>query len=150
MAFHLESNAFGNGQLIPRKHVRDGDNLSPPLQWSGAPRETKSYVLIVEDPDAPGGTFRHWALFDIDPSCDHLVEASGRGVGHGVNDFGNLRYDGPQPPKGHGVHHYHFKLAALNVASLGLGDGAGIDRIWERAHGHILDEAELIGTFEAR
>lgn len=150
MTFHLESSAFTNGQIIPRKYIRDGDNLSPPLRWEGAPRETKSYLLIVEDPDAPGGAFRHWALFDIDPSCDHLVEATGRGAGHGVNDFGRIGYDGPQPPRGHGPHHYHFRLAALDIASLGLGDGAGVERIRERAQGHIIDEAELIGVFETR
>jgi Raf kinase inhibitor-like YbhB/YbcL family protein len=149
MTFSLESAAFGPGQLIPRKYIRQGDNLSPPLKWAGAPRETKSYLLIVEDPDAPGGTFRNWALFDIDPSCDHLDEATGRGAGHGVNDFGNIRYDGPQPPKGHGAHHYHFRLAALDVPSLGLGDGANINRIWDRAQGHILDQAELVGIYEA-
>lgn len=150
MTFHLESNAFGPGQIIPRKHIRDGDNLSPPLKWSGAPRETKSYLLIVEDPDAPGGTFHHWGLFDIDRSCDHLDEAAARGAGQGVNDFGNVHYDGPQPPKGHGTHHYHFKLAALDIASLGLGDGSNITRIWDRARHHIIDQAELVGVYEAR
>jgi len=150
MTFHLESTAFGSGQPIPRKYIRDGENVSPPLRWSGAPRETKSYMLVCEDPDAPGGIFHHWSVFDIDPDCDHLNEATGRGSGHGMNDFGNIRYDGPQPPNGHGPHHYHFKLKALDIASLGLGDGSTISRIKERASNHILDEAELVGIFEAR
>jgi len=150
MTFHLESAAFGPDQEIPRRHVREGDNLSPPLKWSGAPLETKSYMLVVEDPDAPNGTFHHWALFDIDAACDHLDEATGLAATHGRNDFGNTGYDGPQPPRGHGVHHYHFRLAALDVPTLGVGDGADIARIQSQARRHVLDEAELIGTFEAR
>jgi Raf kinase inhibitor-like YbhB/YbcL family protein len=111
MPLTITSPAFKHGEVIPTRHTRDGDNLSPPLEWRDAPPETKSFVLIVEDPDAPSGTFRHWAMYNIPAGETGLPEgASGQGrsgVGEGVNGFRNTRYDGPQPPKGHGPHHYH-------------------------------------------
>ncbi len=155
MAFTLESPAFPNGGEIPRKYARDGNNVSPPLAWKDAPPETKSFVLIVEDPDAPSGTFRHWALYNIPPEPSHLPEGTTAGaktesLGHGVNDFGNPRYDGPQPPKGHGVHHYHFRLAALDTESLHLPPKARVAEVWKAAKPHVIAEAELVGTFENR
>ncbi|QCI65850.1 YbhB/YbcL family Raf kinase inhibitor-like protein [Phreatobacter stygius] len=154
MAFMLESPAFPNGGSIPRKYAREGANLSPPLRWKEAPPETRSFALIVEDPDAPSGVFRHWAIYNIDRQRDQLPEGTTRGaktesLGHGVNDFGNAHYDGPQPPRGHGIHHYHFRLAALDVETLKLGEGARVDAVWARARPHIIAEAELIGTFES-
>lgn len=155
MAFTLQSPAFRDGQEIPRKYTRNGKNVSPPLSWKDAPAQTKSFALIVEDPDAPSGTFRHWGIYDIRPERTQLPEATTTGaetetLGHGVNDFGNSHYDGPQPPKGHGVHHYHFRLAALDVDTLHLGPKAGIGDIWAKAQPHILAETELVGTFENR
>ena len=155
MAFVLESPAFSNSRQIPTRYTRDGENLSPPLVWRDAPAETKSFMLIVEDPDAPSGTFRHWAVYDIDPHQDRLPEGATAGAEtesdcQGVNDFGNSRYDGPQPPKGHGVHHYHFRLAALDVESLEVDEKARIDAILKTARPHILAEADLVGTFERK
>src|SRR5690606_5678044 len=117
MAFTLESPAFENGQTIPEAYVREGGNLSPPLRWSGAPAGTRSFLLVVEDPDAPRGVFRHWAVYDIVAERTELPEgtAGPERFRQGVNDFGNDRYDGPRPPKGHGIHHYHFRLSALDV-----------------------------------
>src|SRR5215207_11378736 len=104
MAFSVSSQAFGNGEPIPKRHSRAGGNVSPALEWRDAPPGTKSFVLIVEDPDAPRGTFRHWAIFNIPGATTELPEGAGfastESLKHGVNDFGNAQYDGPQPPPG--------------------------------------------------
>ncbi len=151
MTFRLESPAFRHGAVIPEKYARRGRNLSPPLVWKDAPEGTRSFVLIVEDPDAPSGTFRHWAVFDIDPTSSALPEGKAVERAHsGVNDFGNQHYDGPQPPVGHGVHHYHFRLAALDTATLDVSPRARVSDVWKAAKPHILAEAELVGTFETR
>jgi Raf kinase inhibitor-like YbhB/YbcL family protein len=153
MTFALESPAFHNGERIPDKYARNGENLSPPLVWRDAPQGTKSFVLVVEDPDAPSGIFRHWGIYDIAAQRDRLPEgatskAKTERFGHGVNDFGNPRYDGPQPPKGHGVHHYHFRLAALDVATLSCGKKATVADVLERARPHVIAQTELVGTYE--
>ncbi len=151
MAFTLESSAFNEGQRIPRKYSRGGENISPPLVWKGAPAGTRSFALVVEDPDAPAGTFRHWGLYNIPLERSTLPEAAGvkiKSLGCGVNDFEEVHYDGPQPPKGHGIHHYHFRLVALDVDTLHLRPRARVEEIWKEARPHIIAEAELIGTFE--
>ena len=152
MPLTITSPAFGNSEVIPTRHTRDGDNLSPPLEWRDAPPETKSFVLIVEDPDAPSGTFRHWAMYNIPAGETGLPEgASGQGrsgAGDGVNGFRNTRYDGPQPPKGHGPHHYHFRLAALDAERLDMPASAKAEDIWAKAQPHIIAEAEMIGVHE--
>jgi Raf kinase inhibitor-like YbhB/YbcL family protein len=155
MAFELKSSAFANQQPIPAKYTGDGEDLSPPLEWSDPPRGTKSFILIVEDPDAPSGTFRHWGLYNIVAQRNRLPEGFGVGakpedLGMGVNDFGKPRYNGPAPPQGHGTHHYHFKLAALDVERLAQAPHAAAARvadIWKAAQGHILAQAELVGTY---
>lgn len=151
MTFSLLSPAFRHGSAIPLKYSRSGANLSPPLVWTDPPSGTRSFALIVEDPDAPSGTFRHWAVHGIDPHRSSLPE----GVAiepslAGVNDFGHPHYDGPQPPKGHGVHHYHFRLAALDAEALELSRRARVSDVWKAARPHIIAEAELVGTFETR
>lgn len=153
MAFALESPAFRNGERIPDKYARDGQNLSPPLVWKDAPQGTKSFMLVVEDPDAPSGLFRHWGVYDIGAERDRLLEGAiagskGESPGQGVNDFGNPHYDGPQPPKGHGVHHYHFRLAALDVERLHFDDKPRIADMLDRARRHVIAQAELVGTYE--
>lgn len=155
MPLTLSSPAFSDGGAIPERYTRDGENVSPPLKWSGVPDGTKSLVLVLEDPDAPGGTFGHWAVFNIAPDVDGLPEAEGGKPGpealrQGKNDFGNAYYDGPEPPVGHGVHHYHFRLAGLDVPSLGTPGQLGVRRIWEEARKHLLEQAELVGTYERR
>lgn len=152
MAFMITSPAFDSGDVIPTRYTRDGENLSPPLEWQEAPPETKSFLILVEDPDAPSGTFRHWAIYNLPASETGLPEgASGQsqgGAGEGVNGFGNARYDGPQPPKGHGPHHYHFRLAALDVPQLNVSTSAKAEDIWAKAQPHIIAEAEMVGTYE--
>jgi Raf kinase inhibitor-like YbhB/YbcL family protein len=152
MPLTITSPAFKHGEVIPTQYTRDGDNRSPPLEWRDAPPETKSYVLLIEDPDAPSGTFRHWAVYNIPASEAGLPEGASsqelRGVGEGVNGFRNARYDGPQPPKGHGPHHYHFRLAALDVPQLKVPTSAKAEDIWTRAQPHIIAEAEMMGVYE--
>ena len=152
MALVLSSPAFANGQKIPTKYTCDGKNVSPPLQWSGAPSETRSFVLILEDPDAPSGVFRHWAVYNLPPECTALPEGVGKGsraaqLEQGVNDFGHARYDGPCPPAGHGTHHYHFRLAALDTPRLAVAPAAKVADIWQAAAPHNLAETELVGTY---
>src|SRR5215475_11344269 len=104
MAFSLVSPALQDGAPIPQAYARDGANRSPPLSWSDPPRGTRSFLLIAEDTSSSDGVFRHWALYDLDPSARGLPEGAGDGsaaIGRqGVNDFGHGRYDGPQPPVG--------------------------------------------------
>jgi len=152
MTFQLKSSVFRAGQAIPRKYTGDGDDLSPPLEWSDPPPGTKSFALIVEDPDAPSGTFRHWGLYNIASDRDCLPEGVGQSVKTdemdvGVNDFGEPGYGGPAPPKGHGMHHYHFKLAALDVETLSQSHRLGVADIWKAAQTHMIGEAELVGTY---
>ena len=152
MAFSLSSPAFANGKAIPVKYARDGDNLSPPLSWSNAPPETCSFALFVSDADAPGGTFYHWAAFDIPAERSGSPEGVGKrraeGFSTATNDFGSSGYDGPEPPRGHGVHHYHFRLAALDVPTLKLRGHASVADVWKAAEEHTIATAEVVGTYE--
>lgn len=151
MAFEISSPAFDNGGVIPGKHVKEHGNVSPALDWRGAPEGTESYALIVEDPDAPNGTFRHWAVCDI--PVQQLGLEEGQDLGEFTvctNDFGDRAYDGPRPPAGHGPHHYHFKLAALDVELLDVRADADALAMWKAAEGHIVAEAEIIGMYESQ
>ena len=152
MPLAISSPSFKDGAAIPARYTRDGENVSPPLEWHDAPPATQSFVLIVEDPDAPSGTFGHWAIYNIAATETGLPEGgpgTERGiVKQGVNGFRHARYDGPQPPKGHGLHHYHFRLAALDVAHLDLSPSASVEQVWKAARPHVIDEAQLVGTYE--
>ena len=148
VGFMLES-AFADGQAIPQQYSCDGADQSPPLRWGEPPPGTKSFALIVDDPDAPGGTFRHWGAFDIPADARSLSAGQAAGA-QAVNDFGKTGYGGPCPPKGHGVHHYHFKLFALGVDRLGLGATAKVAELENTAKRHAITQGELIGTYERR
>lgn len=153
MALTLSSPAFAEGETIPRRYTRDGENVSPPLRWSGLPDGTKSLVLVLDDPDAPSGTFGHWAVFNLSPDIEQLAEAESGKPGtdalrQGKNDFGNAYYDGPQPPVGHGPHRYHFRLAALDVPSLSIPADIGVLEIWKEASRHAIATASLVGVYE--
>lgn len=148
----LTSDAFSGGEKIPQEFTCEGDDRSPPLKWSGAPKETKSFVLLCEDPDAPRGVFRHWACYDIPAYHTELVEGAGRPEGfedfrHGINDFEELGYNGPCPPHGHGVHHYHFRLLALDCAELPIRTHPTCKEVEVEARKHLLAETELVGIF---
>ena len=145
----LTSDAFQNGQPIPQIYSCDGANRSPALHWSDPPAGTKSFALVIDDPDAPKGTFRHWGVYDIPASARGI--AAGQHIGTEVNnDGGQPGYTGPCPPKGHGVHHYHFKLFALGVDKLALKSGAKVADVENAASPHAIAQGELIGTYERK
>ena len=146
---NLTSDAFANGQAIPAHHTCDGANQSPPLSWGEPPPATKSFALVIDDPDAPGGTFRHWGAFDIPASTRRIGAGQQVGV-QAVNDFDKPGYGGPCPPKGHGPHHYHFKLFALGVERLNVGPNPKVIDVGNEASRHAIAQGELIGTYERR
>ena len=144
----LTSDAFQDGQQIPPQFTCDGANRAPAIHWPNAPAATKSFALVLDDPDAPGGTFRHWGLYNIQASARSLGGPhSGTEV---TNDFGKPGYGGPCPPKGHGPHHYHFKLFALDVERLELGPDAKVSDVERAATSHAIAQGELVGTYERR
>lgn len=152
MPLALRSPAFGANQPIPRKYTEDGDNVSPPLRWWGTPAGTRSFALVMDDPDAPSGTFRHWGLYNIVSTRNLLPEGIGRGdkagdLGFGINDLDDARYRGPAPPPGGGPHRYRFRLLALDVDGLSQAPQMPVDDIWKAAEGHIIAQAELVGTY---
>ncbi|HWQ56833.1 MAG TPA: YbhB/YbcL family Raf kinase inhibitor-like protein [Bryobacteraceae bacterium] len=152
MAFNLMINAFPEGAVIPKLHTCEGADISPALEWRDAPENTRSFALVVDDPDAPSGVWNHWLLYDI-PVTAHAFpqgwKPSAAGVS-GTNDFGKPGYNGPCPPRGHGPHRYIFKLFALGVPSLGLPPGAKRAGIDKAMRGHILAETEYMGVYERR
>lgn len=152
MPFKLTIPAFADGGLIPKLHTCEGADISPSLEWDGEPATTRVLALIVDDPDAPAGTWNHWLLYDLPPSVRSLAQGYKPGkLGHsGTNDFGRLGYGGPCPPKGHGPHRYFFKLYALDIATLGLPQGARRAEIDKALRGHILAEAQYMGRYERR
>lgn len=152
MVLQLTSTAFAPGSRVPARYSCEGDDVSPPLAWSGVPTAAKSLVLLCDDPDAPAGTWHHWAVFNIPADQKGLAEnlAKSARVGQirqAINDFRRPGYGGPCPPPGHGPHHYHFRLMALNLATLELRDGARCVEVEKATRGHVVAEAELIGTY---
>lgn len=145
MALQVTSTAFSEGQPIPEKYTCDRQNVSPPLEWRGAPANTKSIAIIVEDPDAPSGTFTHWVLYDLAGNTGELREASSGGGKEGVTSFGKAGYGGPCPPQG--THRYFFHVYALDIGSLGK---AGLSKaeVIRAMKGHILAEGQLMGTYK--
>jgi Raf kinase inhibitor-like YbhB/YbcL family protein len=157
MSIHLESVAFRSGDPIPKKYTGEGPDLSPPLRWSGVPSKAQSLALVVDDPDAPKAEpWVHWLLYDLPPSVESLPEGVPAEpklrqpeARQGKTDFGRVGYGGPLPPKGHGVHHYHFKLYALDQA-LDLPPGIDKPKLLEAIRPHVIEEAELVGTYERK
>ena len=145
----LTSDAFTDGQPIPAQFSCDGANRSPALKWGEPPQGTRSFALVIDDPDAPSGTFRHWAAYDIPASARGI--AGGEKAGTEVkNDAGTVGYTGPCPPPGNGVHHYHFKLFALDVDRLNLAAGAKVADVEAAASAHAIGQGELVGTYERK
>jgi hypothetical protein len=143
--FTLSSPAFGAGAAIPSKYTCDGPDVSPPLEWNGAPATTRSFALIVDDPDAPGGTWTHWVLFDVPAGTTKLAEGS-RGVGiEAKTSWDKVGWGGPCPPSG--THHYYFRLLALDVPSLGTAAGASRADVEAAARGHVIGRASWMGTY---
>lgn len=152
----LKSSAFDSGAKIPKHHTGDGDDQSPALSWSAPPAGTKQLALVVDDPDAPSAEpWVHWVLYGIPANLQELPAgipparsiANLPGVLQGKNSWGSIGWRGPAPPRGHGVHHYHFKLYALDTS---LPEKAGFEKrqLLEAMKGHVVAETELVGTYQ--
>jgi Raf kinase inhibitor-like YbhB/YbcL family protein len=149
----LSSSSFSEGSAIPRRFTCDGEDLSPPLEWSDAPPGTRSFVLLCDDPDAPAGKWHHWATYDIPATQASLAEGGAEETERQVfkqamNDFRRPGYGGPCPPRRHGAHRYHFRLLALSVDHLPVGASPTCRDVEREARKHILAEAVLIGVYE--
>ncbi|MDI6791517.1 MAG: YbhB/YbcL family Raf kinase inhibitor-like protein [bacterium] len=150
MPFELRSTAFTPGEPIPTKYTCDGEDISPPLQWSDPPRDTQSFALISDDPDAPAGDWVHWVLYNLPAKTRTLPEdvpPDGDlpdGSRHGKNSWRRLGYGGPCPPGG--THRYFFKLYALDTV-LNLAAGASKEQLLQAMKGHILARTELMGIY---
>lgn len=149
-SLQVASSSFANGASIPKRYTCDGGDISPNLQWPPAPPRTKSFAIIVNDPDAPVD-FTHWLVFNIRPDTHSLVEGASTvgamppGASEGVNGFGVVGYAGPCPPPGN-AHHYVFRVYALD-ATLPLADGARRGQVESAMRQHILAAGQLIGTY---
>ena len=150
MEIKLTSTAFREGDYIPKKYTCDGENVSPPLAWSGIPSTAKSIALVCDDPDAPMGTWVHWVIFNIPPSINKLNEKIPTdkvledGTTQGSNDFRKIGYGGPCPPGG--THRYYFKIYALD-RRVELTPGATKAELLHEMTGHILAEEKLMGKY---
>ena len=152
MKFELKSTAFVHEGEIPKKHTCDGPDVSPALYWGEATPGVKSFVLVMDDPDAPAGTWVHWVLYDLPPTARSLPEGLAKdpelkdGSRQGKNDFGRPGYGGPCPPRGP-AHRYFFRMYALDT-KLNLRPGAGRAEVDKAMKSHVLIEAELMGRYK--
>ena len=152
MALEIESSAFKAGEFIPKKYSCQGEDVSPPLNWSGAPEGTRSFLLIRDDPDAPMGTWVHWLVYDIPVGTTSLPENVSKaptlenGAKQGNTSFGRVGYGGPCPPPSK-PHRYFFKLYALD-STLGLRPGIKKEELLKAMEGHILAETQLMGLYK--
>ncbi len=151
--FRVTSSSFPPDGPIPDRHAAER-NVSPALAWTAVPARTEEVVVLVEDPDAPlPHAFVHWSLYGIPPKVTALDEGISveapllEGALQGKNSTGKIGFFGPKPPRGHGVHHYHFQVFALD-ARLGLAEGADRDALVEAMRGHVLAQGEVVGTYE--
>ena len=151
MAFELTSRSFEPGASIPVKYTCDGDDTSPHIRWDDAPKDTVTFALIMEDPDAPGGTFTHWILYNI-PANESEIETIvpvakniDNGAIHGKNDFGKYGYRGPCPPKGE-EHRYFFRIFALK-RKLPPESAANRKDFYDAIEGNVIEQAEYYGKF---
>jgi Raf kinase inhibitor-like YbhB/YbcL family protein len=144
----VKSKAFERDHRIPRRHSSEGENVAPPITWNCPADNAAEFALICDDPDAPREKpFVHWVVYKIPGAAKALATSDPDGAVQGRNDFGRVGYGGPLPPPGHGTHHYHFKVYALDKA-LDLGPGASKDELLAAMRGHVVDEGELVGTYE--
>jgi Raf kinase inhibitor-like YbhB/YbcL family protein len=152
----LTTTAFLDGQPIPRKHTGDGADISPPLEWKNVPANAKSLALICDDPDAPTPEpWVHWVIYNITVTTEKLPEAVSKseqlalpaGALQGKNNWNTIGYRGPAPPRGHGFHHYHFRLYALDAPAASK-HGLTKNELLAAMRGHILEQCELVGTYQ--
>ncbi len=143
----IRSDAFEAHGTLPERHTGDGEDVAPPLEWSGVPEGTRSFAVVCHDPDAPlVDGFTHWVAYNISGNAEGLPEG-GEGATNGVNSFGNEGYNGPAPPPGHGPHHYYFWVYALDE-DLGLEGGLDRRALLERIEDHVIEQQRVIGTYE--
>ena len=144
----ISSPVFSALETIPQRYTSDGENISPSLQWSEIPPETKQLALICHDPDAPlPPGFTHWTLYNIPPEVTAIAEGEGNKYTEGVNSSGSNGYTGPAPPEGHGIHHYYFWLYALDRA-LDLQPGLNREELLEAIADSVIAQARLIGIYQ--
>jgi Raf kinase inhibitor-like YbhB/YbcL family protein len=142
----IKSPAFEGHKRIPDKHTSNGENVAPPLEWSGAPEGTRAYALVVHDPDAPlVEGFTHWVAYGIPAETTSLPEG-GEGPVQGLNSMGEEGYTGPAPPPGHGPHHYYFWVYALDE-DLELPPGLDRRALLTQIEDHVIEQARVIGTY---
>jgi len=156
MALEIQSSAFKPNAYIPKRHACEGEDLSPQLSWTGAPAGTKAFSLLMDDPDAPPGTWVHWVLYDLPadvtrlnealPKQENLANGAKQGICWGVDKFDRVGYFGPCPPPG-SPHRYFFKLYALDKA-LGLATKASKAQVLKAMEGHILGQAQIVGLYK--
>lgn len=144
MTFTVTSPAFANGQPVPKQFTCDGNGAPPPITVDHAPKGTSSFAIIVDDPDAPQGTFTHWLAYDVPAGGDTLRTTAGKTL---KNDFGKKGYGGPCPPRGHGSHRYYFTVYAVDVPALDV-SGDSRDDLEAALKGHTLGTARLMGRYE--
>ncbi len=143
----ISSPAFENHGRIPDRHTGDGEDVAPPLEWSGVPERTKAFAVVVHDPDAPlVDGFTHWVAYGIAGDATGLGEG-GDGVTSGKNSFGNTGYNGPAPPPGHGTHHYYFWVYALDD-DLNLEPGLDRRALIDQIEDHVIEQARMVGTYK--
>jgi Raf kinase inhibitor-like YbhB/YbcL family protein len=143
----VTSTAFESGGAIPKQFTCEGENVSPPLAWTGVPADARELALLVEDPDAPGGTYVHWVLFKLDPGTDRLAEGNvPAGARQGDNSAGKPEYTGPCPPEGDPDHRYAFLLYALS-SPLDLDAGASADDVRAAVADAAIARGRLVGRF---
>jgi Raf kinase inhibitor-like YbhB/YbcL family protein len=153
MAIEVTSPAFEDGDAIPARYTCDSLDVSPPLSWDSVPDGTQRLALIADDPDAPGGTFVHWVIYELPPDTRRLPEdvpnrqTLPSGAAQGVNGAGSIGYMGPCPPSG--THRYFFKVYALDT-ELGLGGATTKEDVLSAMEGHVLGEGRLMGTYRRR
>jgi len=140
----LSSSAFGNKEVVPVEYTCDGDDVSPPLTFADVPNNAKSLAFIVDDPDAPMGTWVHWLVWNVPPNVTGFSKGENIIFLQGKNDFGKLEYGGPCPPSG--THRYYFKLYALDTM-LDLQPGTSKKQLEKAMTGHIIEEAKLMRTY---
>jgi Raf kinase inhibitor-like YbhB/YbcL family protein len=152
----MMSGAFENGQRIPTKFTGEGEDMSPPISWTVVPEQTKEFALIVDDPDAPiAEPFVHWVIYKIPVDVRDLPQdipdtervSSPHGALQGRNSFGSIGYRGPMPPRGHGLHHYRFRLYALDE-ELDLKPGMDKKALLAAIKDHVIAEGEIVGTYQ--
>ncbi len=151
----VAAEAFDPGTAIPTEYTCEGENVSPAIHWEAGPGNVETWALIVDDPDAPGKTWVHWVVYNLPAGTHDLARAvapdstlPGDGA-QGTSDFGKIGYGGPCPPPGHGPHHYHFKLYALDTR-LDLEPGATKGELLNAMKGHVLAQSETVGIYERK